>query len=523
MGVVKFCLSILSEVFGLDIEKGKIDNVCAAASKGDLKVLKFILDDMPREEVMRMVSAKTNGTTPLVLSCANGHQEVVEYLLNKCSASVEQTGTVTFQGGRMIEAPPLYFAALRGHVGIVKLLMTSGAAINFEVQGMTPLLAAAQHGHLYMVEYLISLRELVTRQERIDALELLGARFVYRQPQDLQRALKLWKRAMEERHEDGAIVIPKAIDKSPISAYINMQEVESVTQLEQIVSDQDSMLMQALLVTERILGPTNHYTAKTTQFIGIRYKQRGKLGRCITLWMYSVDMMQKTEDKMDVFDDLMKLFRSKISDEDEEWFLENFSYIVMVFRGIVKVVREGQRAMETEKLQDLHYNIRYAVLLLDLLTKFIPDMKMAEEVFKFKQLVHEFVMIGSKGEFGVSPLHLACSLLLHIPTINLLLECGAPVDARDDDGNTALHTAAIRHNKHKLTAMEEVIQSLLKKGAHPDNSNKNRQTFYDLIGIPMGYSEVPFSLKCLAAQVVRKNDLELDSLPLSLQTFVLNH
>ena len=48
---------------------------------------------------------------------------------------------------------------------------------------------------------------------------------------------------------------------------------------------------------------------------------------------------------------------SKISDEDEEWFLENFSYIVMVFRGIVKEVREGQRAMETEELQDLHYNI----------------------------------------------------------------------------------------------------------------------------------------------------------------------
>ena len=147
---------------------------------------------------------------------------------------------------------------------------------------------------------------------------------------------------------------------------------------------------------------------------------------------------------------------------------------------------------------------------------------MAEEVLKFKQLVHEFVMIGAKGKFGVSPLHLACSLLLHIPTINLLLECGAPVDARDDDGNTALHIAAIRH-KHKPKTMDKVIQSLLEKGAHPDNSNKNKQTFYNLIGIPMGYSEVPLSLKCLAAQVVRKHDMELDSLPNSLQTFVLNH
>ena len=151
---------------------------------------------------------------------------------------------------------------------------------------------------------------------------------------------------------------------------------------------------------------------------------------------------------------------------------------------------------------------------------------MTEEVFKFKQLVYEFVMIGAKGELGVSPRHLACSLPLplHIPTINLLLECGAPVDARDDDGNTALHTAAMRH-KQKPKTMDEVIRSLLKKGAHPDSRNKNRQTFYDLIGTPMGYSEVPLSLslKCLAAQVVRRHDLELDSLPISLQTFVLNH
>ena len=60
MGVVKFCLSILSEVFRLGSEKGKIVkssvNVCYAARIGDLKELKLILDDMPREEVMRMVS-----------------------------------------------------------------------------------------------------------------------------------------------------------------------------------------------------------------------------------------------------------------------------------------------------------------------------------------------------------------------------------------------------------------------------------------------------------------------------------
>ena len=50
------------------------------------------------------------------------------------------------------------------------------------------------------MEHLIGQRELVGKQERIDALELLGATFVDKK-RDMLGALKLWKRAMEERSE----------------------------------------------------------------------------------------------------------------------------------------------------------------------------------------------------------------------------------------------------------------------------------------------------------------------------------
>ena len=53
------------------------------------------------------------------------------------------------------------------------------------------------------------------------------------------------------------LVIPKALVKSPISAYENTLEVETVAALEEIISDPDSMRMQALLVRERILGPAH--------------------------------------------------------------------------------------------------------------------------------------------------------------------------------------------------------------------------------------------------------------------------
>lgn len=54
------------------------------------------LDHRSPYEVMMLVLTKTNGATPLVMACRNGHQEVVEYLVDKCNADIEQTGSGKF-------------------------------------------------------------------------------------------------------------------------------------------------------------------------------------------------------------------------------------------------------------------------------------------------------------------------------------------------------------------------------------------------------------------------------------------
>jgi hypothetical protein len=94
------------------------------------------------------------------------------------------------------------------------------------------------------------------------------------------------------------LVIPKALVKSPISAYENTLEVESVAALEEIISDPDSMRMQvrlrvwprltwlqALLVRERILGPAHPDTSYYIRYRGAVYADMGHFERCITLWM----------------------------------------------------------------------------------------------------------------------------------------------------------------------------------------------------------------------------------------------
>lgn len=64
--------------------------------------------------------------------------------------------------------------------------------------GMTPLLAAAVTGHIHIVEYLISNKSLVSREERVDSLDLLGATFVDKK-RDMLGCYKLWKRSLEDR------------------------------------------------------------------------------------------------------------------------------------------------------------------------------------------------------------------------------------------------------------------------------------------------------------------------------------
>lgn len=63
---------------------------------------------------------------------------------------------------------------------------------------MTPLLAASVAGHRHIVEALIKLPNLISRTERLDALELLGATYIDKE-RNMNAALELWRRAMHDR------------------------------------------------------------------------------------------------------------------------------------------------------------------------------------------------------------------------------------------------------------------------------------------------------------------------------------
>ena len=126
------------------------------ASKGDLPRLE-LLNYYPKEKVKSLIHHKVNGTTPLLISCLNGHYRVVDFLVRRHSVNIEQIGCITFENETIEGAPPLWAAAAAGHEEIIAYLIGCGAQVNHTTRSnSTPLRAACFDGHFRIVKYLIN-------------------------------------------------------------------------------------------------------------------------------------------------------------------------------------------------------------------------------------------------------------------------------------------------------------------------------------------------------------------------------
>jgi len=503
----------------------------AACFDGHFEIVKYLVEHNADIEV-----ANRHGHTCLMIACYKGHYKIAKYLTD-LQADVNRKSV---KGNTA-----LHDCAESGSLEIMRLLLNHSARMDVDSYGMTPLLAASVTGHTPIVEYLISL-PYISRKEKIDSMELLGATYVDKK-RDMLGALQLWRRAMEERHINGEMPIQKPVGPSPIAAYENAVEVRTSEQLEELISDPDEMRMQALLVRERILGPAHPDTSYYIRYRGAVYADTGNFERCITLWMYALEMQQKileplspmTQSSLLSFAELFSFMMSDGRGRPRKTPPVDFQDILLVFRKALDEIEMGMMQMSkipAAEWDSTCFNRTLVIVmhLLCLLCRLQPHLS-PEQDFKLKKAAYEFVHVMPRGRNGYTPLHLACSresstvgrypicTFPSLEVVELLLDVGADPNVLDFEKNTPLHIVAA--NK---PPKQTIIRTLLQRGAHIDACNAERKTFgqvlrgmnvCDIVN-PLAYS----SLKCLAARTIRKHAIPYtNQVPQKLEAFIEIH
>ena len=244
-----------------------------AAYEGHLDVVRCLVESGAD------VNARTQyKATPTMVACFYGHLSIITYLINKGAFLDLQA-----KDGNTA----LHYAAQRGHLETVSQLLSLGASQLPNNQGLTPLLHACDLRSIEMVEYLINRPE-CTKEQRIDALELLGATIANDKSRDIKKAFSYMKRGMEMRYEDLAHPLLKK-KMEPVEAYQNRKESQTLEELALLEGDDLAIGMEGLIIRDRILGPDNPANLLTIRYRGAVLGGSEEYELCIGLWQRALE------------------------------------------------------------------------------------------------------------------------------------------------------------------------------------------------------------------------------------------
>ncbi|XP_038073375.1 protein fem-1 homolog C-like [Patiria miniata] len=503
----------------------------AACFDGHFDIVKHLVENGADIEL-----ANRHGHTCLMISCYKGHYEIAEFLLS-LHADVNRK---SIRGNTA-----LHDCAESGSLDIMKLLLKHSAVMEDDAYGMTPIKAAAVAGHTNIVDYLVT-HPNVPKIEKVESLELSGATAVDKK-RDMHQALRYWQRALDERNSDPANVIKKA-PKKAIPAYECTIEVDSSKDLENLVGDPDEMRMQALLIRERILGPTHPDTTYYIRYRGAVYADSGNFDRCITLWMYALDMQQQALEPLNPMTQssllsFAELFAYMLSERNGERVCNDLQFrtvSIIYLKGISEIKRGMEETPIGPQTEKDAGNFNRALLIIMHLMCLIAKLDGTEEdEEEVRQATYQFLKLKPSGLKGATPLHLAVDdstssvgrypvcKFPDIKVLHLLLACGANVNAFDAHGNRPLHIAAnVSSDSQVKHDRGDTLRMLLDHGAHLDCRNKDGKAALDLLGdalcdiSPLNYT----TLQCLTARAVIRHRLKyIGIVPKRLEEFVQIH
>ena len=448
-----------------------------AAHEGHLDIVRCLFESGADVNVR----SNHNGSTPLIVACYLGHLSVVTYLINNGAFMNEQ-----WKDGYTA----LHSAVQRGHFKIVRELLALGASQSLtNNRGLTPLLYACDLCSIEIVEHIINRPE-CTKEQRIDALELLGATIA--NSRDNVKAFSYMKRGMEVRYEDPAHPLLKK-KMEPVEAYQNRKESQTLEELALLEGDDHAIGMEGLIIRERILGSDNPAILHEIRYRGAVLADSEQYDLCIGLWQRAMEKAMNCD--FPITEDLERL-TDLFGEMLQKGKLLSPNSIEEVFEILVAASEKRTEERMSENLQEGHENkeqeetLQYCALyLLMIYTKVkVQNANMID-------FLQRFLRLNPRNNDRNTLLHLAawhetpikednvrsvCKLPC-VETMKLILHAGCDVNAVNTEGNTPLHLAVTFKpaDSEEAVILSEMLLLLLDIGADPKLANKNAQTPLD--------------------------------------------
>ena len=486
----------------------------AACINGNIAMVKFFL-----EHGADITVVHSNKCTCLMEACRFRQYDIVKYLIEK-GADLEVEGEYGRTALHIAVAEPCNLA-------IVKLLAECGAASKKDDHNATPLMYAAAICNVVVVEYL-SNKPGCSRQEKIEALELLGASYMDLHCWDMSQAYAYLKTAMEERYKYS---VNKIIER-PISAYENRRECQTLDDLEIIENYKKAFHMETLIIRDRLLG-CSPLMISALGYKCVWFHNEGMHYTCIDLKLRALKLSQRINAPFPIIQFLCEFAEILYKGE-----LVNFERLLEVLSESCLEVEFSMQRISKERVKSgddaycyLLQNIRTFVYLI------IGSLQVSrtnEDKNKVCEVVRRFLQLQPVMQNGYTILHLCCDRKMlqkqfRYPVLNAfpitvllyrtLLCCGLSVNAQDKNKNTPLHILASEANKVAPRDMKthiDILTCLLENGAHIDACNNLGETAIDVATEDtikdMINKHKKIDLKCIASKVIKKYDIPIKNI-----------
>ena len=465
------------------------------------------------------VNRHTNDNcTPLMKASLNRNMNAVAFLV-KHGANMDQQD----KNGETA----LHYAVNGNSSEVLYKLLSLGASQVHNSRGLTPLLLASNKCNISIVEDLMKMPE-YTKEQRIDALELLGASLAAQQV--TEAGFQYMKRAMEERFADASNPLLKQ-PMEPVEAYENRKESQTLEQLAQIKGVNNTIIIEGLVIRERILQTNNAELLGPIRDVAYYYENHGdSMATCIELHTHAMKIAQSCNQSG--IGDLLRL--TSLLSNKGVW-----SYVFpreeVFIELLEQTIFEYEKQQNSRRLIELEFQ-----LLLDSTVKLVLTIAKLKNYKEGKTscvlvLLKRLCCLNPRDKLGGTLLHKALEqyttsdAFLCLDTVKLLLNAGFNVNAINNNGDTPLHRAVTIAYWHRESChLTDMLKILLDGGAHHDFVNNDGKTAMDLAQTDetcwILSEKRKMELKCISARAVKKFGLPyLGVVPKMLERYISMH